>query len=225
MSLNTLIQTESNNDFDKIQSLNRYNTDIESGLDQIMIPITNSFENIFLEAINKKANIIVKPTGNNWYIKGIKKKVNFEELKIKIEENQSKKYRSNTKLWLLSYSEDLNLITKNELLKEDLKNSKIISCKILDKNNNTISEELNYTGNLRNLMKINSGRDIIKEFSNTRPGKYTEKGFRYIEEIQISYQLKDATNTMKDLMTLIDKFNYKIEIKIKLKNNKIIVYK
>ena len=34
MSTNTLIQTESNNDFEKIQSLNRYNTDIESGLDQ-----------------------------------------------------------------------------------------------------------------------------------------------------------------------------------------------
>tara|TARA_B100001094_G_scaffold9407_1_gene8399 strand:+ start:140 stop:541 length:402 start_codon:yes stop_codon:yes gene_type:complete len=89
----------------KFKNITEYNTDSHGswGMGEIKIPITESFEFVKAKAIEKKAHLIVRPTGKYWYIKGFNKKKTFQDIKQHIEENLRQKYHPKTKSWLIEY--------------------------------------------------------------------------------------------------------------------------
>ena len=115
-------------------------------------------------------------------------------------------------------------ITKEELEDTSLTSSSIQECNIYNSDNEVITTNTSYRGIFTKTLKAGNGRDAIILLTNTEPGKHTTKGFNYIEELQISFQGKDANGTMKDILTLIEANNYSINITIKLKDNTLFYY-
>ena len=113
-------------------------------------------------------------------------------------------------------------ITKEELEDLSLTNSSIQECNIYNSDNEVISTDTSYRGIFTKTLKAGTGRDAIILLTNTEPGKHINRGFNHIEELQISFQGKDANGTMKDILTLIEANNYSINITIKLKDNTLI---
>ena len=116
-------------------------------------------------------------------------------------------------------------ITKEELGDTSLTSSSIQECNIYNSDNEVITTDTSYRSIFIKILKAGNGRDAIILLTNTEPGKHINRGFNYIEELQISFQGKDANGTMKDILTLIEVNNYSINITIKLRDNTLIYYK
>ena len=116
-------------------------------------------------------------------------------------------------------------VSKEELENISLTSSVIQECKIINEENEIITiETKSYRGIFVEVLKTFEGRDAIILLNNTKPGKHTDKGYSYIQELQISFYGKDANLTWKDIIKLVEHKNYKINITIQLKNNTIIYY-
>ena len=55
--------------------------------------------------------------------------------------------------------------------------------------------------------------------------KKGDKGYNYNNDLNISIQSKNANETIKEIINMLDFNKYKMTIKIKLDNNKTIYYK
>ena len=98
--------------------------------------------------------------------------------------------------------------------------SKIIKCTINENNYN----KLKYKSILVHIYKlINDGASIIR---NTEISIVTiekkDKGYKYIPSLGISVQGVDANKCLKEILNQCEKNNIKIQIKIELKNDKIL---
>ena len=125
--------------------------------------------------------------------------------------------------------EDKNLLLKPIIIKinkldklkdHDFCNSNIIFCKI----NNGIIDKNRYKSILNDVYNIiDSGTKIIKNtILNIETKEYNNKGFTYLENLGISVQGVDANKCIYEIIKQCEKNNIKIDIKIRLKDNKLI---
>jgi hypothetical protein len=118
-----------------------------------------------------------------------------------------------------------NFITENCLFEKCLEGSSIEECKI----NNDILDKLNYNKYKKILLYLYSKLDrqiiIEKTTLNMSSNKIHNKGFHYYEELNISIQGADTRRTLKEIINFIIILKYKMEIKIKLKDNEIVKFK
>lgn len=111
----------------------------------------------------------------------------------------------------------------------ELSFSKLDKILILDDNGNKIIEEetMSYFQLLiKLLIKCNYSIQEIKDKTNLNILLHNEttKGFSYISELHISIQHKDANNTFKEIIKIIEYRKLKIIVKIKTKKEGEIIY-
>lgn len=114
-------------------------------------------------------------------------------------------------------------IDNEELLRTDLTNSYIINA-INDKGR----LPLNYKGILDKIL-IEFTAKKLKEISlfNSRiiDGEFTNKGYYYLEDINISYPELSSNDCMKEILNLLNYLRCNFQIKIRLNDGKYLKYK
>lgn len=115
------------------------------------------------------------------------------------------------------------ITSKEQLLKEDLTSSTIIEC-VVKNNDIIISEKTKYRSILIDIWKLMSIERILQTttFNFKLSNMNGIDGYNWNSELNISFQSKDATQTMKEIINMIEINKFNIEIKIKLKNGKIL---
>jgi len=120
--------------------------------------------------------------------------------------------------------QDINFISEEEtlLFNKNLKGSSIEECKINNENLNIKK----YKPLLINLYsKTNKETIINNTLLNISEEEINEKGFQYYDFLGLSLQGADTIHTLKEIIKFIKILKYKIELKIKLKNNEIFIFK
>ena len=171
----------------------------------------------------------------NECIEVIKKYDDTEKLKYLIE-NDEKIPKMN--LWIFYggkmsdyYHEAIinNYITLNELLDKNLTKSEIIYCIITDTNfdNKVISNSNKYNRILIDIYKNLPTSFILENttYNIKLINENRDRGYRWYSEINMSFQLKNANSTFKEIIKMIKLNNYKIDIRIELSNKEKIYYK
>ena len=115
-------------------------------------------------------------------------------------------------------------ITEECLFEKCLKGSHIEECII----NNNILDKYNYNKYKKILIYLYYKTDkqtiIDKTTLNISTDKLYNKGFEYYNDLQISIQGADTRRILKEIINFIKMLNYKMEIKIKLKDDEIIKF-
>ena len=110
-----------------------------------------------------------------------------------------------------------------ELFKKDLTKSSIVECKINDKN----IQKKKYRPILIELYE-QTDRDIILD-KTSLTGISTEeingKGYKYYEQLDLYIQGVDGPCTLREIINIIKIKNFKMELKIKLKNGELIKFR
>ena len=114
-------------------------------------------------------------------------------------------------------------ISEELLFRTDLTYSTILSAKCNDDIYPT-----SYKGIL-DILLCNFTAKKLKEISlftsRIKDGEYPYDGHYYLEELNISYIGLSSNDSKKEILNLLNHLNYKFELKIKLNNNKIIIFK
>ena len=106
-----------------------------------------------------------------------------------------------------------NVIILNPEHPEDLKHTKILHCTFDNREPrnfwNCLVEEAHKVA-----MKKYNSYDLLKEktLSNIKDGKFTEDGFYYVPEIDISIQNTDANFSWKNVLNFAKVLNVKVEV-------------
>jgi len=124
-----------------------------------------------------------------------------------------------------------NLIIKTkeyEISKEDLLNTDLNKSTIKNFIENNEIFPLSYKGILRRLL-IKFSAKKLKEISLfkllIKDGEIKNNGYFYLEKINISYHGLCNNDCIKEIINLIEYLDIKFEIKIKLSNGIILIYK
>jgi hypothetical protein len=114
-------------------------------------------------------------------------------------------------------------MNNEELLTTDLTNSYIMNAY-----NNNGRLPLNYKGILNKLL-IEFTAKKLKEISLFKSkiidGEFTDKGYYYIEDINISYQELSTNDYMKEILNLLNYLKCNFQIQIILNDGKYLKYK
>ncbi len=105
-----------------------------------------------------------------------------------------------------------------------MRGSIILECKI---NNNILDKKIyNKYKKILLFLYSKTTRQIIidKTTLNISTDKLHNKGFEYYDTLQLSIQGVDSKRTLKEIINFIKILNYKMEIKIKLKDDTIIKF-
>lgn len=110
-----------------------------------------------------------------------------------------------------------------DLKNEDLCSSTILKCSITKKND-LISDKKKYKSILIDIFKNMPSQKMIQntKFNIHLSDKKGSKGYNYNNELNISIQSKNANETMKEIIKMINLNKLKIDMKIKLNNENII---
>jgi len=112
-------------------------------------------------------------------------------------------------------------IDEATLFKKDLRKSTITECKI-----NNVNNDIKKYKKL--LIYLYSTTDIETILQNTilniSQEEIYDKGFEYYNQLGVSIQGADARRTLKEIINIIKIKNYSMELKIKLKNDEVVVY-
>ena len=115
-------------------------------------------------------------------------------------------------------------ITETLLFEKCLRGSIILECKI----NNDILDKKNYNKYKKILIYLYSKTDnqtiIDKTTLNISTDKLHSKGFEYYDILQLSIQGVESKRILKEIINFIKILNYKMEIKLKLKDDTIIKF-
>jgi|LakMenEpi03Aug12_release.lakeMendotaPanAssembly.Ray.scaffolds.fasta_scaffold39922_3 hypothetical protein len=116
-------------------------------------------------------------------------------------------------------------LTKEQFNKILLANSQIFNC-VVKNGEEVISTKVKYKSILIDIYKSMSIQQILQTatFNFKSTNENSTLGYHWCPELQMSIQNKDAQNTMKEILHMIEQYNYSIEISIKLKTDKIIYY-
>lgn len=110
----------------------------------------------------------------------------------------------------------------------DLIKSKIIKCKIVNKENKIISLAVKYRKILIDIWKSESNKDDIinknKLFKFLDVEETDKTDFNYCKEIDLWFRNNSSNISFKQIRENIKKNDYKIDISIKLENDRIIHY-
>jgi len=111
-------------------------------------------------------------------------------------------------------------IKKEELLSIDLTHSQILYASIDNKEvplaYKAILDKILIEFTAKKLKEVSLFKHTIKD------GRYCQSGYYYLEKINISYRGLRANHIKKEILNLMEYLHVKFEIKIKLKNGKIV---
>jgi len=128
---------------------------------------------------------------------------------------------------------DLIITSKNDYIDEtdlkfvDLTKSNIIDSRVCYKNNNLITNNTDYIDILIEIWKLYIITKIIQKkiFNISFKNENTYKGYIWNELLEFSYICENENIIFKEIINFIKFNDYVIDIKIKLKNKKIIFFK
>ena len=128
---------------------------------------------------------------------------------------------------ILKLKDTIIYINEEELKKINITKSSIIECNIFNKNNNIVINKNKYLSILLDIWKSMPIQMILQNttFNMKLSNENGKNGYYYDEDLKISIQHKDANNTFKEIIKMINLNKYNINITIKLENNEIINYK
>jgi len=109
-----------------------------------------------------------------------------------------------------------------ELLEQDLSTSKIIECKI---NNQVMPNIKNYYKLLHDLYSRTPRLSIIQNSKmKLTVNCYEKLGYKYYEHLQLSIQGADTKKVLQDIIIFSRILNLDLELKIRLKNNEVVIF-
>ena len=119
------------------------------------------------------------------------------------------------------------IITEEELKMTSLTKSKIIECCVTGENNEVVTNAKQYRSILTNIWTMTPAQKILQNtiFNFKLTNEYGEKGYNWNDRIKMSFQSKDSNGTMKEIIKMCKINNYRLDISIKLENNKLIHFK
>ena len=115
----------------------------------------------------------------------------------------------------------ISIISPSQLSSYSFTFSNILECEI----DGTIISSPNYSKVLEHIYTvINDGIKIIQTPStfHLKTIEYTMEGFEYLPDVGISYQRKDANGTIKEILIQAKHHNIKIDIMIKLNDDRLL---
>ena len=117
-------------------------------------------------------------------------------------------------------------LSEPELTSIGLENSTILSCSIKNEDE-TISTKVTYRSILIDIWKSMPTQKIFQNtaFNFKLSNENGLKGYNWSPEINMSFQNKDAKNTMKEIVNMVKLNKYTINICIKLESNKNVWFK
>jgi len=179
-------------------------------MSEIQIPLTNPSE---IKIINMKIK------GKLSIINGL--------LIIKADEEE-------TSPFIKYYDEEsekkyITEIELNNLINDSLINFSIIQELLIKKNEDIISKSksIKYTKVLIDIWKSMSNEDIksSSKYNFKTTNENGQNGYNWCKDINMSFQYKDASKTLKEIISMVKCNKYTLDISIKLKTNQIINFK
>jgi len=149
----------------------------------------------------------------------------YNRIIIKNINNYSIKIDNNTMIITRNESDqNINYITYDELIRTNLKNSKIISVLIDDQ---LIPNITKYNKLIIYIYRTFLLKDTIinNTLLNISQHEINDKGFTYYNDLGLSIQGTEAKKSLREIINQITKNNQRIEIKIKLKSNKELIFR
>jgi hypothetical protein len=110
-----------------------------------------------------------------------------------------------------------------KVIEQNKKYTKIQKCVITNKKGQIISISNTYSGILFDIFKNMTPKKIIENttFNYLLNDNQGEKGFVFLPEIHMSFQRKDACNTLLEILKMVKYNKYNMNFKMKTKDGKI----
>ena len=117
-------------------------------------------------------------------------------------------------------------ITENELNMTQITHSTIEEC-IIKKEGAYISTNKSYRSVLVDVWKSMPTQKIVQNttFNIKLEKENGEKGYKWCDDIKMSFQNKDATGTLKEIVNMVKVNKLTIDLSIKLKTGRIVHFK
>ena len=117
-------------------------------------------------------------------------------------------------------------ITENELIMTQITHSTIEEC-IIKKEEENISTNTSYRSVLVDIWKSMPTQKILQTttFNLKSTIENGENSYKWCDDIQMSFQNKDAKGTLKEILNMVKVNNFSINLTIKLKTGRIIHFK
>ena len=117
-------------------------------------------------------------------------------------------------------------MTENELNMTQITHSTIEEC-VIKKEEENISTKTSYRSVLVDIWKSMPTEKILETttFNFKLTNKYGEIGYTWCDDLQMSFQNKNAINTLKEILNMVKVNKLTIKLSIKLKTGRIIHFK
>ena len=132
---------------------------------------------------------------------------------------------SNIENYSITFYQGNMILTKNkkkiiDINNYDFSHSNLIMCKI----NGKLSTSTKYLSIVKEIYLIINNKDQIIDNTllNMKKCKYTNKGYQYFKSLDISFQLVNSNNNIKEILHMVKLYDIEISMTIKLSNKKII---
>jgi len=119
-----------------------------------------------------------------------------------------------------------NYITENELNMTHFTRSTIEEC-VVKKEEEVISTNKTYRSVLVDIWKFMPTQKILQTttFNFKLTNENGEKGYKWCDDIHMSFQNKDATGTLKEILNMVKVNKLAINLSIKLETGRIVYFK
>jgi hypothetical protein len=115
-------------------------------------------------------------------------------------------------------------VTETDLYRRLTKHSIVEEC-LVKRNIETISTSNRYLRILRDILKHISIKKILETTTfNVKEIPYTEKGYIWCPEFQLSIQGKDGKNTLKEVIHMCKLHGFTIQIKIRIESGTLLCF-
>ena len=130
----------------------------------------------------------------------------------------------NDNLILTPIREIREYITQDELNRMPIAHSAIVECSIKNRGGEIISKKKSYRGLMVDLWTPMRPKDILQTttFNIKLTNENREKGYQWCDDIHMSFQNKDATGTLREILNMVSVNDLTIEMSIKLKTGRIV---
>lgn len=185
----------------------------EYNIRKLLLDENNLYKIIFFPNCNLAALFFIKgQTTNNVQLVD---QLSNNTIKVSLKKLENNNYC----LMYHTYEENKEFNTLDQLKTINFVQSKVIRCNIDNKEH----ERLNYR-NIMHTIFLKIGRNKIKKHTriNIEYGLYTDKGYKYIEELDVSVQGTDAPTTIYEIIHQCKKHKIKLDMGIQLDNGAII---
>ena len=116
-------------------------------------------------------------------------------------------------------------ITENDLILTNIKKSTIENC-LIKKGEETISTKKMYQSVLTDIWKSMPTQKILQTTTfNIKLTKEYDLGYNWCSDINMSFQSKEASLTLKEIIKMVKENNMSINLSIKLETGRIVNFK